>query len=482
MSGEDTINAFIRHAGGNRAGGRDGFYKPKKSFISEDVADELRRQWGGAGRDTARVWLKFTEVDGTNPHFVTGWDGKGTYVCLTEQGLSYISAYRLAKLNLDEEWNSRTLLVHIRMPLLREKQENSRADALLNRCRASAPKPKPRQSRFSRLAEAEDKKAKVTATGPESSTEMGPAPKYPTDAPKAPPGQDEALSWSAVDETTGKVKRRGLNHPKMKQDAKLPNRELVDVRDENLHYLCGRCGVPRTAVSEAEGSCAECGARELVTVRKEGGSAKGVSASEGKAPAELDNREKVDVRNEAAGGKCTGCDYEGPKLTYWGDKIYCAECAAREQVDVRHEAESRFGDKFADKKSPLGAKKPLVLFMLMKKGRSVGESVGRPLGEAKLPPKFKLVKRPDDETERQEVDSREGVDESTGRRSFKIAAKTEDGDWHKAHAHKFYANMMKFKSRSGRSRKPAAKPAARPAAKTPPQSISSSMFGCQPAA
>ena len=447
MSLKDTVNTLIRDANGNRAGGRDGFHRAKTPFLSEELATELRRQWKGAGRETARVWLKCTETDGSNPHYVTAWDGQSMFVCLTEQGLCYVKHSRLAGLKRDESWNDKTLLAHVRLPLAQEQLEKSDVDALLARCRQTAAKTGKarRESRFKSSSRFFESEGKVDAHGPPSETEMVPAPKHPTGAPEEPPGRDESVSWNPVDEATGKVKQRGLSHPRMKQDTQLKSREQVDVRDESWVNLCAKCGFPRKSVAEAESSgCSECGARETVTVRKENGSNKGVSASDGKAPAEMDKREKVDVRQEAEGKKCSGksCDYSGPDLTYWGDKVYCAECAARAKVDVRHEAkDSPFGkaaEKFGDKKYPLGAKKPLVLFMLMKKGKQVSEAA-----------KLKPFRRPDEETERQEVDSRENIGESTGRRFKSLQTLGENDDWHKAHAHKFYSNMMKFKSRKG---------------------------------
>lgn len=483
------IQDFIRDSSGARVGRPDRLYSAKKTFLPEAISRALHEQWNAAGRDNARILARFTEADGSNPHYVTGWDGESHFVAYTETGLSYVSDRRLQKLKLDEAWDTNKRLVDVRTPLLRENMERSDVDALLSRVRQDMIKSSKdrREARFvgaTRFFEADNKKKTTAKTPYKASDAVGapqPAPKHPTGAPeKDPPGR-KTYEWQLVDEQ-GKVKRRPLKHAKLA--PQLDKREVIDTRTESV--TCALCGTTRTiAEAEDKGTCAECGARETVDMRSEGGKWSGVSGGDGnKADPQLDKRELVDVRTEQAKVK----PEVKANMGYWGDKVTDKEDDARENVDVRCEAFGAFKDKFKSK-SPEGAMKPLFFMMLLKKGKKsndkveegvVGDAASgvkkfaretagiyksglkrtarnilanerektkwaadtfRNRAEDIEKPSYKLVKRPDEETERQEVDDVKESIHGVG------VFKTENADWAAAHAHKFFSNMMKFKQR-----------------------------------
>lgn len=378
MDIKNTIGQILHDATGKRASGRELLFAEKRSILSPQVATALREQWTSAGRDSALVIMKLTEEGGTNPHYVTGWDGKETFVCMTEHGLDYVSYRKLEKLTCDTEWNAETRLIEVRTPLLRETMERSDVNMLLDRVRKTLVKSGKdrRKSRFRNLSRYFESDCPKKA-GPPSETEMEPLDKKDDRIPaKAPEGvkKNESSKWDSVDEN-GTPRRRILNHPMMKAEsdaAELSKRELVDVRGE------GGSGGSRT---DGSGNKTEpqLDKRELVDVRSEsGGKSSGSDGSDNKTEPQLDKRELVDVRHEAC---CSGCGHGGESfVTYAGEHGKCPECGARQLVDVRHE--SAFGKKAnklfgsdSGKKSPEGAKKPLLMFMLLKKGSGPKKSM-----------------------------------------------------------------------------------------------------------
>lgn len=394
MDAKNAIDSFLQDSTGGKAGGRHQFSLSKKSFIASDTAKALREQWNGAGRDNASILLKLTESDGSNPHYVTGWDGKDTFVCFTETGLSYVPYRKLQGMKLDESWEPKTRLVSLRAPVLQENMERGDVHMLLDRVRKTLMKSGKgrRPTRFKNMAkffesgdepgeqvevDSEGKSPPKSAKGSTISTEMVPAPKPSQEIPDEPPGRDKFLktgkkadkkaesvahNWRNIDES-GKIARRPINHPMMKSKDRATK--------------IGAHGETEQSVStRVEDTDPQMDKRNQVKLNSEGGKNQGSSGGDGnKTDLQLDKREKVDLRMEDTA--CGSCDFKGKMRSYDGASVTCPECGARQTVKVR--TEEKEADKlkgknlFGGNKGPgpkpglFGAKKPLLMIMLMKK-------------------------------------------------------------------------------------------------------------------
>jgi len=376
-----TLGDFIRDANGGRVGGRDfQSLSEKHGLASKATMKALREQWRSAGRSNAQVYLKLTEANGSNPHYVTGYDGKETFACFTETGLHYISRLKLQKLKLDETWNPKTLLMHVRHPYQQENITRHGVEAMLQAAR------KP-------ITE-DDKKGAVdtpyekTPTGPQKAPEHWKgappaAPDGPPSAGKAPAPNAKAdkssdNAWDCC-EADGSVKRRGLSHPMMKgkdeptaKDDHGETRQNVTTRHEGFAYLCAMCGKDRTSIAKDEdvykdvSACPECGACHVVEIRREdtaqdatqdkdlhgeprngvatrneGGKNQGKSGGSGNTTdPQLDRRQQIDVRHEDKVAS-TDTKHKGPQKqpdsTYWRDPVKDPEKKSRTEVPVRKE-------------------------------------------------------------------------------------------------------------------------------------------------
>lgn len=371
MDAKNAINQILHDATGKRASGRELLMSEKRSILSPAAAKALKEQWNGAGRDNALVIMKLVDESGLNPHYVTGWDGKETFVCMTESGLTYVPYRKLEKMTFVEAWNSETRLIEVRTPLLRESMERADVNMLLDRVKKTLVKSGKgrRKSRFKNLSKyfESDCASKTKSPGPPSETEMEPLDKKDERAPKAKPFglKKESFAWDAVD-ANGSVVRRRFRHPKLSEanttEPQLDKRQQVSVRGE------GGAGGSATG-GAGNKSEPQFDKRQQIDVRQESNTSE----------PQLDKRQQVDVRHEA----CTGCGCNGAKfVTYAGEHGTCPECGARQLVDVRHEAlniskkaKKLFGAD-ADKKAPSG--KPLLMFVLMKKGKGAK----KPMSEA----------------------------------------------------------------------------------------------------
>jgi hypothetical protein len=370
---DGTLGDFIRDANGGRVGGRDTqVFAEKHGLGSKSTMKALREQWKAAGRNNAQVFLRLTEADGSNPHYVTGFDGKGTFVCFTENGLQHVSIGKLQKLKLDENWNAKTLLMHVRAPYHQENVTRDGVDAMLAAAR--------------KVVTEDDKKGAVdtpyakTPTGPQKAPPhwSGAPPAAPDGSPsagKAPakdakPDESAAYSWDCCEE------RRAPKHPMMKgkdeptaKDGHGEERQNVTTRHEGLSFLCAMCGQDRTSISQTEDvykdvtPCPTCAATQVfelhredtdaaqdkdehgeprngVTTRSEGGSQKGSPSGQGnKADPQLDKRQQIDTRQEAIETKDTKHKdpQKAPKTTYWSDPIKDPEAQSRTEVPIRKE-------------------------------------------------------------------------------------------------------------------------------------------------
>lgn len=376
---DGTLGDFIRDANGGRVGGRDTqSLAEKHGLASKTTMRALREQWRAAGRNNAQVFLKLTEANGSNPHYVTGYDGKGTFVCFTEQGLQHISLGRLQKMKLDEGWNAKTLLMHVRQPYHQENVTRDGVDAMIQAARTPI---------------TEDKKGSVdtpyekTATGPQKAPDHWhgappAAPGGPPSAGKAPaanakPDKSSNYAWDRC-EADGTAKRRGLSHPMMKgkdeptaPGANGETNQNVTTRHEGYAFICAMCGKDRASVAESQdpdrdvSACAECGGTQLVRLRNEstaqdatqdkdahgeprngvetrseGGKQSGKGAGQGnKADPQLDKRQQIDLRQEDAISKDTKHKdpQAKPKSTYWNDPVKDPEDKSRTEIPVRKE-------------------------------------------------------------------------------------------------------------------------------------------------
>lgn len=484
MDAKNTIGQILRDATGKRASGRELLVAEKRSILSPGAAKALKEQWNGAGRDNAFVVMKLVDESGNNPHYVTGWDGKDTFVCMTESGLTYVPYRKLEKLRFVEDWNAQTRLIEVRTPLLQETMERSDVDMLLDRVKKTLVKSGKgrRKSRFRNLSKYfEDCSSKKA--GPPSETEMEPLDKKDERVPAAKPHglKKESFTWDTVT-TDGSVVRRPLRHPMMKVEAnttepQLDKRQQVTIRGEG-----GKGG--SAAGGSGNKTEPQLDKRQQIDVRQE--------SNGNKTQPQLDKRQQVDVRHEA----CTGCGCSGDKfVTYAGETGKCPECGARQLVDVRHEAlniskkaKKLFGSDAA-KKSPEGAKKPLLMFVLMKKGKGAKKPMAEATSycprcgtshtdsshpKAKFGPMKGLFPRPTSPKEpescpncaakralgggaltwRVEMPKKDKKSESLSRSGLNLVAESAHKffpgrpDLAEKHGHKFLANMEKIRARA----------------------------------
>jgi len=275
MSADETISDILFKATGNRASGREYIVAPKIAILTPEAATTLKEQWNSAGRDNAVVMMRLTESGGANPHYVTGWDGHETFICMTETGLIHTSYHKLMKMEQDSGWNVETRLIEVRQPLLRETMERTDVDMLLDRIKKTLTKSckTRRKSRLRNMEKffSEDSCAPCKgdkAGGPESETEFEEIKEKDDRVPtKKPVGLAKNESgWDSLNKD-GSVRRRGLNHPMMKSedgDPQLDKRELVDVDSEG-----GGGGVGPTAGGN---KCdPQMGLRQLVRMNKDTG-------------------------------------------------------------------------------------------------------------------------------------------------------------------------------------------------------------------
>jgi len=360
MDAKSAIDSFMQDATGGKAGGRHQFSMLKRSFIASDTAKALREQWNAAGRDQAYVLLRLTEADGSNPHHVTAWDGKDTFVCFTESGLAYAQYRKLQEMKIDETWDPKSRLVTLRTPVLKESMERGDVHTLLDRVRKTLIKSGKvrRGSRFKNMAKffesdepgpevavSDEGKAKNSIKMPKTSsklsTAMVPAPKPGQEVPEEPPGRDKFMKtgrkvdkkaesvsydWRNIDES-GRVMRRPLKHAFMK--GKDQPVKPVDLRDEECDPQLDK--------------------RNKVDQRSEGGKNQGDSSGDGnKTDAQLDKRTTVDLRMEDAA--CGACPFKGKMRSYDGESVTCPECGARQDVKVRTEEKDgkAFGHPLSD--------------------------------------------------------------------------------------------------------------------------------------
>lgn len=369
MDAKNAISQILHDSTGKRASGRELLMSEKHSILTPAAAKALKEQWNGAGRDNALVIMKLVDESDSNPHYVTGWDGKDTFVCMTESGLTYMSYRKLEKMKCVEDWNTQTRLIEIRTPLLRETMERSDVNMLLDRVKKTLVKSGKdrRKSRFKNLSKYFEDCTKGKSPGPPSETEMEPLDKKDDRVPSAKPvglKKSESFSWDSFN-ADGSVARRQFRHHKMKTEAnttepQLDKRQQVDLRGEGSKGGAGAGGAGNSSEPQLD-------KRQQIDVRQE---------SNGSEP-QLDKRQQVDVRHEA----CTGCGCTGEKFTtYAGETGKCPECGARQLVDVRHEAlnigkkaKKLFGAD-AEKKAPDGEKNPLMVYLKMKKGKKIDEA------------------------------------------------------------------------------------------------------------
>jgi hypothetical protein len=418
MDARNTIGEILRNATGKRASGRELLVSEKKSILDPAAASTLKEQWKSAGRDNAYVVMRLTEEDGTNVHYVTGWDGKDTFVCLTESGLSYVGYRKLEKLNHDPEWNSKTRLIEVRAPLLRENMERADVDMLIDRIKKTLVKSskKRRKGRLRNMEkffaaaviESDTQSEKSEKSGPKSGTEFVKVDEKDERTPdEEPPGRNEAVCWDATDKA-GAVLRRPLNHPMMKVedgDPQLDKREHVRVDKEgkggsvgatpggnktdpqmSLRQLVTMNRESKAALESirSESGDPQLNKRENVIMNKESGGGVGPTPGGNKTDPQMKLRELVRMDRETSGGTVRSeadgtTDASGKKeepdfTTYAGEKAKSKEFGSRPKIVVRHEA---LGEKtkelFSKKKSPEGAKKPLLMFVLMGKKKPMSE-------------------------------------------------------------------------------------------------------------
>jgi len=416
MDAKNAIDEILRDACGNRASGREMLVRPKQSYLTPEAASVLKEQWQSAGRDNASVVMMLSEEDGSNAHFVTGWNGKDTFVCLTDTGLTYVDQRKLEKMKVHEQWDPTTRLIQLRAHQITEDMERSDVDQLIDRIKRTLTKSGKvrRKGRLRNMekffsaavVESEGKKTHKTAFGGplkgDSETEFETVDEKDDRIPK---GLDcgESTDWDRLDHD-GRPVRRGLNHPMMRlegntTDPQLDKRELVHQDDESGGTSGGATpGGNKTDsqlalrrqidVRSEDQQAAELDKRELVDVDSEGGGG-GTGATPGgnKTDVQLRIRQLVRMDRESGGSTVhkeqaqdSSSDAEDDDYTdYAGQKGKSKEFGSRPKIAVRHEALSLkkgakdlFGPK-ADKKSPEGAKKPLLMLVLMGKKKPMSE-------------------------------------------------------------------------------------------------------------
>jgi len=282
MDVKNAVAGILRDATGKRTSGRELLVAPTRSYLDADVAAILKEQWRSAGRDRARVMMRLSEANGANPHYVTGWDGKSTFVCMTETGLTYVDQRKLERLKHDSDWNSEIRLVEIRAPILNENMERADVKMLIDRIKRTLTKSgkKRRKGRLRNMEKffaAAVVESKGILGGPECETafekvdekddRIPEAPKKPS-TKKLPKGRtDESFTWDHLD-SSGRPRRRRLTHPMMRSESNQTSPQL----DKREHVRM-----------DGEG--------------KGGGG--GATPGGNKTDAQLSDREQIDVRHES---------------------------------------------------------------------------------------------------------------------------------------------------------------------------------------
>ena len=408
MNATNAINEILRNANGKRMSGRELLIASKRTILKPEAANVLKNQWQGSGRDNALVVMKLSEQDGSNLHYVTGWDGKDTFVCMTETGLTYIDQRKLEKLIQDDKWNPETRLIEVRAPLLRENMERSDVDMLLDRIKKTLTK-SGKARRKGRLRNMDkffaaaivdesstntDKSANSKSSNETEFVKVSEKDDRIPEAPKAastsklPKGRTtESFNWNQVNKN-GRPLRRRLAHPWMesnKTEPQIDKRSLVNMDGEGGGSSgSATSGGNKTdlqlsnrELADVRGEDSEIDKRELVDVNGEVGGSCGAATKGGnKTDTQLSNREQVNVRSEDASTDASDVSDDPDYTTYAGDKAKDAskEFSSRPKIAVRHEAviskkaKKLFGPDSL-KKSPEGAKKPLLMLVLMGKGK-----------------------------------------------------------------------------------------------------------------
>ncbi|MGD9728154.1 MAG: hypothetical protein AB7L09_00195 [Nitrospira sp.] len=410
MDAKNAVNSILQDATGKRASGREMLVRPKKTRLSPEAAEILKEQWRGAGRDNAQVVMLLSEADGSNPHLVTGWNGKDTFVCLTEHGLCYVDHRKLEQLQVEERWDPKTRLIDIRAQQLTESDGDGMSSIdvkmLVDRIKRTLTKSgKARRKgrlrnieKFFSVAVEDTNAEKVANSGPDSVTELSAikekddripdAPKEPktTKLPKGAKSDQhhrESFDW-----------RKGWapRHPMMNENATQPQldkrehvrqdsegkgnsgsatpggnktdpqtklRQLIRMNHESMRFL-------------ENTTDPQLSAREHVRMDSEGkGGSGGATPGGNKTDPQKEKRELVTMRHEdKAMGAKDSSDKSDKDIatTYAGEKPKNTEASSRPKITVRHE--SIGGEKakklFGASKAP---KKSLTMFILMGKGK-----------------------------------------------------------------------------------------------------------------
>lgn len=423
MDANNVIGDILRNATGRRASGRELLVSEKKSILEPKAAATLKEQWQSAGRDHAKVVMMLSEADGSNPHFVTGWDGKDTFVCYTETGLAHVNYRNLEKMKVESRWNPKTRLIDVRAHQLTENElSGPEVDMIVDKIKKTLKKSskKRRKGRLRNMEKffnfavventdtvnefekVKEKDDRIPAEPKEPSTQ-----KLPKDA-KAKQTHRESFDWDHLD-ASGRPVRRGLRHPMMNEnscDPQLDKREHVRMDGEGkgnsgsatpggnktdpqqkLRQLV-RMNRESKRYLESNGTEPQLDKRELVSMNKEGGGGCAATPGGNKTDPQDNAREQVDVRHEdkAMGAKdgsdkSDDCDH----MTYAGEKVKDPEKSARPKITVRHEAmgskkaQNLFGPQ-AGSKAPKDGK--LVLMIMMGKAKGKGKAPKRQMAES----------------------------------------------------------------------------------------------------
>lgn len=351
MDAKTAIDVILHNATGRRASGRELLVSEKRSILDESAGSVLKGQWKSAGRDHAQVVMMLTDHEGANPHFVTGWDGRDKFVCMTEQGLCYVDYRKLEKMKVHEGWNPQTRLVEIRAHMITEDYEmsGSEVDQLVSKIKRTLKKSnkKRRKGRLRNMEKFFDF-AVVESHGPESETE-----------------------FERIKEKDDRIPEE----PKEPSSSKLPK----DAKGKQTHresFNWRRGWTPRHPMM-TENSCdPQLDKREHVRMDSEGkGGGTGATPGGNKTDPQKEKRELVDMRHEdkAMGAKdgsdkSDDCDH----MTYAGEKVKNNEMSARPKIAVRHEA---MGDKKAQKffgpksRKKMPKKGGLMIILALGKGK-----------------------------------------------------------------------------------------------------------------
>lgn len=436
MDAKNAINSILQDATGKRASGREMLLRPKKSRLTPEAAAVLKEQWRSAGRDNAQVVMLLSEEDGSNPHLVTGWNGKDTFVCLTERGLCYVDHRKLEQLKIEERWDPKTRLIEIRAQQLTEEEGDGMSShdvkLLVDRIKKTLTKSSKRRrkgrlrniEKFFAVAVEDTNAEKAANSGPGSETEFDEVKEKDDRIPAEP--KDPKTTKLPKDAKAKQHHRESFNwrqgwtpqHPMMNEnstDPQLDKRELVDMDSEGKGPSTGatpggnktdpqqklrqlvRMNREGRKYLESNGTDPQLDKREHVPIRREGGKWNQVTPTPGgnKTDREMNKRELVRMNKDSGGyteEKALGAKDSSDKsdkdlaTTYAGEQPDKKEMSSRPKITVRHESledgKKRFGP--GKKKSPLGAKKPLLMLVLMGKGKAPKRNMSEGLTRSRL--------------------------------------------------------------------------------------------------